>query len=149
MTATRNASIRTPAGLRWLATGLLLAALTVALAGCGSTKVYTADKTITYNGALYNMAIVQRLGPTKPRARSLRHQAKRLGRIAAVLDRQNRQALHRQNRPCQGRAGINMRHRLSPVAGPSEPQLGFQPVNGATQCPLPALFACQPPPSCP
>ena len=32
------------------------------LAGCGSTKVYTADKTIIYNGSLYNMSNVQRIG---------------------------------------------------------------------------------------
>jgi len=32
------------------------------LAGCGSTKVYTADKTIIYNGSLYNLNNVQRIG---------------------------------------------------------------------------------------
>jgi hypothetical protein len=64
MTATRTASIRTPAGLRWLATSLILAALMAALAGCGSTKVYTADKTVTYKGAIYNMGNVQRIGPS-------------------------------------------------------------------------------------
>ena len=32
------------------------------LAGCGSTKVYTADKTIVYNGSLYNISNVQRIG---------------------------------------------------------------------------------------
>ena len=32
------------------------------LAGCGSTKVYTADETIIYNGNLYNMSNVQRIG---------------------------------------------------------------------------------------
>jgi hypothetical protein len=42
---------------------LLLAAVAMLLAaGCGSTKVYTADKTIAYNGNLYNMANVQRIG---------------------------------------------------------------------------------------
>jgi hypothetical protein len=41
---------------------LLVAAMAVLLAGCGSTKVYTADKTILYNGALYNMSTVQRVG---------------------------------------------------------------------------------------
>jgi hypothetical protein len=47
-----------------MATGLILVALTAALAGCGSTKVYTADKTVTYNGTLYNMGNVQRIGPS-------------------------------------------------------------------------------------
>lgn len=46
-----------------LVTLLVLAVFTVALAGCGSTKVYTADKTIVYKGSLYNMANVQHLGP--------------------------------------------------------------------------------------
>ena len=40
---------------------LMLSLVLVAMAGCGSTKVYTADKTITYNGALYNMGNVQRI----------------------------------------------------------------------------------------
>jgi hypothetical protein len=45
---------------RLLATALVSAVL-LTLAGCGSTKVYTADKTIVYNGALYNMGTVQRV----------------------------------------------------------------------------------------
>jgi hypothetical protein len=61
MNATRTSSNRYASNLRWLATCLLLTALSVVLAGCGSTKVYTADKTITYNGALYNMGNVQRI----------------------------------------------------------------------------------------
>lgn len=40
---------------------LLLAILVVTLAGCGSTKVYTADKTMIYNGSLYNMAAVKQI----------------------------------------------------------------------------------------
>lgn len=39
----------------------LLAVGMIALAGCGSTKVYTADKTIVYNGSIYNMANVQQI----------------------------------------------------------------------------------------
>jgi hypothetical protein len=39
----------------------LLAVAMIALAGCGSTKVYTADKTITYNGSIYNMGNVQQV----------------------------------------------------------------------------------------
>ena len=39
----------------------LLAVGMIALAGCGSTKVYTADKTIVYNGSIYNMANVQEI----------------------------------------------------------------------------------------
>ena len=41
---------------------LLTGALALMLAGCGSTKVYTADKTIVYGGSLYNMGNVQRIG---------------------------------------------------------------------------------------
>jgi hypothetical protein len=40
----------------------LLAVGMLALLGCGSTKVYSTDKTVTYNGALYNMGNVQRIG---------------------------------------------------------------------------------------
>ena len=47
--------------VRYLAAGLLIASI-LALGGCGSTKVYTADKTIVYNGNLYNLANVQRIG---------------------------------------------------------------------------------------
>lgn len=57
-----NAAASQP-GSHWarlLATALISAAL-LTLAGCGSTKVYTADKTIVYNGALYNMGTVQRV----------------------------------------------------------------------------------------
>lgn len=32
------------------------------LSGCGSTKVYTANKTIVYGGNIYNMSTVQRIG---------------------------------------------------------------------------------------
>jgi len=41
----------------------LLAVCVLSLAGCGSTKVYTAQKTITYKGSLYNMGNVQRVSP--------------------------------------------------------------------------------------
>jgi hypothetical protein len=41
----------------------LLAVCILSLAGCGSTKVYTIQKTITYKGELYNMATVQRVSP--------------------------------------------------------------------------------------
>ena len=40
---------------------LILAAMLV-LSGCGSTKVYTANKTIVYGGTIYNMSTVQRIG---------------------------------------------------------------------------------------
>ena len=40
---------------------VLLAICMVALIGCGSTKVYTADKTITYRDSIYNMANVQKI----------------------------------------------------------------------------------------
>lgn len=41
---------------------LLFAAAMLALGACGSTKVYTTDKTMTYKGSLYNLANVQRIG---------------------------------------------------------------------------------------
>jgi hypothetical protein len=41
---------------------ILLVASALTLAGCGSTKVYTADKTILYNGSLYNLGNVQHIG---------------------------------------------------------------------------------------
>jgi hypothetical protein len=44
-------------------TVFLLAVCVLSLAGCGSTKVYTADKTMTYRGDLYNMSNVQRISP--------------------------------------------------------------------------------------
>ena len=47
--------------LRRLSVFLLLAALAALLAGCGSTKVYTADKTIVYGDSLYNMGNVQQI----------------------------------------------------------------------------------------
>lgn len=31
------------------------------LAGCGSTKVYNNDKTVVYNGALYNLSAVKQI----------------------------------------------------------------------------------------
>lgn len=42
----------------------LLAVCVLSLAGCGSTtKVYNTQKTVTYNGALYNMGNVQVVAP--------------------------------------------------------------------------------------
>lgn len=38
-----------------------IAILLLGLSACGSTKVYTADKTITYRGSLYNMGSVKKL----------------------------------------------------------------------------------------
>jgi len=43
-------------------TALVLFAGMIALPGCGSTKVYTADKTLVYGSNLYNLSNVQRLG---------------------------------------------------------------------------------------
>ena len=40
---------------------LLSAALLLGAAGCGSTKVYTADKTIVYRDNIYNLGNVQRV----------------------------------------------------------------------------------------
>lgn len=44
-----------------LAGVLLLLAVMLSIGACGSTKVYTADKTIVYNGSLYNMSNVQKI----------------------------------------------------------------------------------------
>jgi hypothetical protein len=41
---------------------LLLVAVMLTIGACGSTKVYTAQKTIVYNGELYNMGNVQKIG---------------------------------------------------------------------------------------
>ncbi len=49
------------ATIRRAAVIFLLAAIVV-LPGCGSTKVYTADKTLVYGNNLYNLSNVQRLG---------------------------------------------------------------------------------------
>jgi hypothetical protein len=40
---------------------VLLAFCTLTIAGCGSTKVYTADKTVLYNDDLFNMSGVQQI----------------------------------------------------------------------------------------
>lgn len=40
---------------------ILLVICMVALIGCGGTKVYTADKTITYRDSIYNMSNVQKI----------------------------------------------------------------------------------------
>ena len=40
----------------------LLAVGMIALAGCGSTKVYTAEKTLVYKDSLYNLSGVQQVG---------------------------------------------------------------------------------------
>ena len=40
---------------------VLLAICMVALIGCGGTKVYNADKTVTYRDSIYNMSNVQKI----------------------------------------------------------------------------------------
>jgi len=40
------------------------ATLPILLAGCGSTKVYTVQKSVTYNGALYNVSNVKVMSST-------------------------------------------------------------------------------------
>ena len=40
---------------------ILLTFCMIALIGCGGTKVYTADKTITYRDSMYNMSNVQKI----------------------------------------------------------------------------------------
>ena len=40
----------------------LLAISILALSGCGSTKVYTANKTLVHSGDIYNLSAVQRVG---------------------------------------------------------------------------------------
>jgi len=43
---------------------LLLLAVMLSIGACGSTKVYTADKTVVYNGSLYNMSNIQKISST-------------------------------------------------------------------------------------
>lgn len=43
-----------------IATGLLGLCM-IALIGCGGTKVYTIDKTVTYRDEMYNMSTVQKI----------------------------------------------------------------------------------------
>ena len=40
----------------------LLAVCILSLAGCGSTKVYTTQKSVTYKGDLYNVSNIQKIG---------------------------------------------------------------------------------------
>lgn len=40
---------------------LFLLACLAALAGCGSTKVYTADKSVVYRGQIYNLSSVKQV----------------------------------------------------------------------------------------
>jgi hypothetical protein len=51
-----------PKAIRWLAT-LGLVILAASLAACGSTKVYTADKTVVYKDAVYNVSNVRIFKP--------------------------------------------------------------------------------------
>jgi hypothetical protein len=55
----RDSGARKAARLAGLA---LLSLFVLSLAGCGSTKVYTADKNIVYRGSIYNLGNVQRVG---------------------------------------------------------------------------------------
>lgn len=59
---TRNFSIY-PRAMRWMAT-LGLVILAASLTACGSTKVYTADKTMVYKDAIYNVSNVRIFKPT-------------------------------------------------------------------------------------
>lgn len=48
----------------WVARSLIALSLAIgllSLGACGSTKIYTADKTIVYKGDIYNMGNVQRI----------------------------------------------------------------------------------------
>lgn len=46
--------------VKHVATGLLVLGM-IALIGCGGTKVYTIDKTVTYRDEMYNMSAVQKI----------------------------------------------------------------------------------------
>jgi hypothetical protein len=52
-----------PRAIRWMAT-LGLVVLAASLTACGSTKVYTADKTVVYRDAIYNVSHVKVFKPT-------------------------------------------------------------------------------------
>lgn len=62
MTTAISSSTRTAFSLARYAGAILLVFSMVALAACGGTKVYNADKTIVYRDNLYNMSNVQRIG---------------------------------------------------------------------------------------
>jgi len=51
-----------PKAIRWLAT-LGLVILAASLTACGGTKVYTADKTVVYKDAIYNVSNVRIFKP--------------------------------------------------------------------------------------
>jgi hypothetical protein len=48
-------------GFRLLLLSIMIATITL-LSACGSTKVYTNDKTIVYRGAIYNLSTVKQVG---------------------------------------------------------------------------------------
>jgi hypothetical protein len=47
--------------VRYIAVLMFLMICAVLIAGCGSTKVYTPDKTVVYKDAIYNMSDVKKL----------------------------------------------------------------------------------------
>ena len=51
------------AGVSCFATALLAVLAALTLVACGSTKVYTADKTLVYQGSIYNLGNVQQVTP--------------------------------------------------------------------------------------
>ena len=62
MTATDRGAMRTALTSSRYGFVLLLAVGMIALAGCGSTKVYTAEKTMTYKDNIYNLSATQQVG---------------------------------------------------------------------------------------
>ena len=62
MTVTNRAAKRSALACSHRIFVFLLAVGMIALAGCGSTKVYTADKTLVYKDAIYNLSGVQQVG---------------------------------------------------------------------------------------
>lgn len=50
-----------PVSKTMIAAACVVLAVGLMLAGCGSTKVYTADKSVQYRGTIYNVSEVKRL----------------------------------------------------------------------------------------
>ena len=58
MYPTSSMKSRQASQFKWMAV-MLMSAIMLSLAGCGSTKVYTADKTIVYGDNIYNVSNVK------------------------------------------------------------------------------------------
>jgi hypothetical protein len=62
MTAANRKLLQDMSAVRWLMV-LSLVLLAAMLTACGSTKVYTADKTVVYKGTVFNVSNVKMFSP--------------------------------------------------------------------------------------